>query len=31
MDMAMAQTPVETGTLTVVATVNVVYQLAGAR
>jgi uncharacterized protein YggE len=30
MDMA-AQTPVETGTLTVVATVNVVYQLAGAR
>lgn len=32
MDMAMApSTPVETGTLTVVATVNVVYRLAGAR
>jgi len=31
MDMAMAQTPVETGTLTVVATVNVVYRLDGAR
>lgn len=31
MDMARAQTPVETGTLTIVATVNVVYMLAGAR
>lgn len=31
MDMAQAQTPVETGTLTVVATVNVVYLLAGPR
>ncbi|HEX6134387.1 MAG TPA: SIMPL domain-containing protein [Longimicrobiales bacterium] len=31
MDMAVAATPVETGTLTVVATVNVVYQLAGSR
>ncbi|HEX6306999.1 MAG TPA: SIMPL domain-containing protein [Longimicrobiales bacterium] len=31
MDMAVAATPVETGTLTVVATVNVVYQLAGPR
>lgn len=31
MDMAAAPTPVETGTLTVMATVNVVYQLLGAR
>lgn len=31
MDMQAAQTPVETGTLTVIATVTVVYQLAGAR
>lgn len=31
MDMAAPQTPVETGTLTVMATVSVVYQLAGAR
>lgn len=31
MDMAMAATPVESGMLTVIATVNVVYELAGAR
>jgi uncharacterized protein YggE len=31
MDMAAAQTPVETGTLTVTATVSVVYELAGPR
>lgn len=31
MDMAQASTPVESGTLTIVATVNVVYELAGAR
>ena len=31
MDMAQAATPVESGTLTIVATVNVVYELAGAR
>lgn len=31
MDMAAASTPIESGTLTVVATVTVVYELAGAR
>lgn len=31
MDMAMAETPVESGMLSVTATVNVVYELAGAR
>jgi uncharacterized protein YggE len=31
MDMAMASTPVESGMLSVTATVNVVYELAGAR
>lgn len=31
MDMAAAQTPVQTGTLTVMTTVTVVYQLAGPR
>jgi uncharacterized protein YggE len=31
MEMAQAPTPVETGTLTIIANVNVVYQLMGAR
>lgn len=31
MDVALASTPVETGTLTVAATVNIVYQLLGPR